>query len=171
MILAKAIDSIAVLPFSNTANDPELEYLSDGMTESIISSLSKLPNLKRVIARSSVFQYKGKEIIPKEVGKDLGVKALLISRISQREDELSISVELVNTENNSRIWGNQYRRSFSQIFEIQDEISKSITENLRLELTGEDYKRMTKRYTENSEAYKLYLKGRYFYNKHNIRKL
>jgi serine/threonine protein kinase/lipoprotein NlpI len=164
----KLIDSIAVLPFINTTADPELEYLSDGMTESIISSLSKLPNLKRVIARSSVFQYKGKEIIPKEVGKDLGVKALLISRISQREDELSISVELVNTENNSRIWGNQYRRSFFQIFEIQDDISKSITKNLRLELTGEDYKRMTKRYTENSEAYKQYLKGRYFYNKHNI---
>ena len=163
----KAIDSIAVLPFSNTTADPELEYLSDGMTESIISNLSKLPNLKKVIARSSVFQYKGKEIIPKEVGKELGVKALLISRISQREDELSISVELVNTENNSRIWGNQYRRSFSQIFEIQDDISKSIIENLRLELTGEDYKRMTKRYTENSEAYKLYLRGRYFYNKHS----
>jgi len=161
----EAIDSIAVLPFSNTNADPDLEYLSDGMTESIIGNLSKLPSLKRVIARSSVFHYKGKEIVPKEVGTDLGVKALLISRISQREDELSISVELVNTENNSRIWGNQYRRSFSQIFEIQDEISKAITENLRLKLTGEDYRRMTKRYTENSEAYKLYLKGRYFYYK------
>jgi serine/threonine protein kinase len=163
----KSIDSIAVLPFSNTANNPELEYLSDGMTESIINSLSKLSSLNRVIARSSVFQYKGKEIVPTEVGKELRVKALLISRISQREDELSISVELVNTENSSRIWGNQYRGSFSQIFEIQDDISKSITENLRLKLTGEDYRRMTKRYTESSEAYKLYLKGRYFYNKHN----
>ena len=92
------IDTIAVLPFINTSADPELEYLSDGMTESIISSLSKLPNMKRVIARSSVFQYKGKDIIPGDVGKELGVEALLISRISQREDELSISVELVNTE-------------------------------------------------------------------------
>jgi TolB-like protein len=149
-------------------NDPELEYLSDGMTESIINSLSKLSSLNRVIARSSVFQYKGKEILPNEVGKELGVKALLISRISQHKDELSISVELVNTENNNRIWGDQYKRTFSEIFEIQDDISESITENLRLKLTGEDYKRMTKRYTENSEAYKLYLKGRYFYNKHNI---
>jgi len=164
----KPIDSIAVLPFSNTANDPELEYLSDGMTESIINSLSKLSSLNRVIARSSVFHYKGKEIVPGEVGKELGVKALLISRISQHEDELSINVELVNTENDNRIWGNRYKRAFSEIFEIQDEISEAITENLRLKLTGEDYNRMTKRYTENSEAYKLYLKGRYFYNKHNI---
>jgi tetratricopeptide (TPR) repeat protein len=121
-----------------------------------------------VIARSSVFQYKGKEILPEEVGKELGVTALLISRISQRGDELSINVELVNAETNTRIWGNRYQRTFSEIFEIQDEISKSITENLRLELSGEDYNRLTKRYTENSEAYKLYLKGRYFYTKHNV---
>jgi len=164
----KAIDSIAVLPFSNTADDPDLEYLSDGMTESIINSLSKLPSLKKVIARSSVFYYKGREIVPAEVGKELGVEALLISRVSQREDELSISVELVNARTNSRLWGNQYKRSFSEIFKIQEEISKAITENLRLELTGKDYRRLTKRYTENSEAYKLYLKGRYFHNKHNI---
>ena len=117
------------------------------------------------------FNTKERKLYLTEVGKDLGVKALLISRISQREDELSISVELVNTENNNRIWGNRYKRAFSEIFEIQDEISKAITENLRLKLTGEDYKRMTKRYTENSEAYKLYLKGRYFYNKHTYRKL
>jgi serine/threonine protein kinase/Tfp pilus assembly protein PilF len=164
----KVFDSIAVLPFINTTADPELEYLSDGMTESIINSLSKLSNLNKVIARSSVFQYKGKEIVPKEVGKELGVKALLISRISQRKDELSISVELVNTENNNLIWGDRYKRAFSEIFEVQDEISEAITQNLRLKLTGEDYKHMTKRYTKNSEAYKLYLKGRYFYNKHNI---
>ena len=165
---AQSIDSIAVLPFANTANDPELEYLSDGMTESIIKSLSKLSSLNRVIARSSVFQYKGKQIVPQQVGKELGVKALLISRLSQHGDELLISVELVNTENNNRIWGNQYKRAFSEIFEIQDEISEAITENLRLKLTGQDYLRITKRYTENSEAYKQYLKGRYFYNKHNI---
>jgi len=164
----ESIDSIAVLPFINTTADPDLEYLSDGITESIINSLSKLSNLNKVIARSSVFQYKGKEIIPTEVGKDLAVKAILISRLSQRKDELLISVELVNTENNNLIWGNRYERAFSDIFEIQDDISEAITENLRLKLTGEDYKRMTKRYTENSEAYKLYLKGRYFYNKHNI---
>ncbi len=128
----KLFDSIAVLPFINTTADPELEYLSDGMTESIINSLSKLSSLNRVIARSSVFQYKGKEIVPKEVGKELGVKALLISRISQHKDELSISVELVNTENNNRIWGDQYKRAFSEIFEIQDEISEAITENLAI---------------------------------------
>jgi TolB-like protein len=127
----KVFDSIAVLPFINTTADPELEYLSDGMTESIINSLSKLSSLNKVIARSSVFQYKGKEIVPTEVGKELRVKALLISRISQRKDELSISVELVNTENNNRIWGDRYQRAFSEIFEIQDEISEAITENLR----------------------------------------
>ena len=161
----KAIDSIAVLPFINTAADQELEYLSEGMTERIISSLTKLPSLNKVIAHSSVIHYKGKEIAPKQVGEELGVKALLISRISQRGDELSISVELVNVEENSRIWGNQYKRSITEIQEIQNEISTAITENLRLELKGDDYQRMTKQYTENSEAYQLYLKGRYFTHK------
>jgi len=161
----KTIDSIAVLPFSNTANDPELEYLSDGMTETIISNLSKLPGLDKVIARSSVFRYKGKEIVPEEIGNELGVKALLISQISQHADELSIRVELVNTETNSRLWGDQYKRSVTEIFKIQDEISKAIIDNLRLKLTGDEYQRVAKRYTENTEAYQLYLKGRFFANK------
>jgi len=158
----KAIDSIAVLPFAYTGEDPDMEYLSDGITETIINNLSQLPSLKKVIARSSIFRYKGKELDPQAVGKELGVDTVLISKMSHRGDDLSISVELVNTVDSSRIWGNQYKRKISEIFDVQDEISNAITDNLRLRLTGEELERITKRYTESSEAYQLYLKGRYF---------
>jgi serine/threonine protein kinase/Tfp pilus assembly protein PilF len=159
----ESINSIAVLPFENA--DPETEYLSDGITESLINKLSELPSLKKVIARGSVFRYKGKEIDPQAVGKELGVDAVLMSQMSQRGDELSISVELMKVRDNSHIWGNQYKRMIPEIFAIQEEITNSITNSLRLRLTGEELKGLTKRHTEDSEAYQLYLKGRYFFNK------
>jgi TolB-like protein/Tfp pilus assembly protein PilF len=162
----QAITSIAVMPFSYAGGGgAEMEYLAEGMTESIINNLSQLPRLKKVIARSSVFHYKGKEIIPKAVGQELGVDAVLISRMNQRGDELSISVELVNTLDNSRIWGNQYKKKVSEVFDFQKEISNSIAENLRLKLTGEELKRIGKRYTESPEAYQTYVRGRFFWNK------
>ena len=161
----KAIDSIAVLPFEYAGGDLEMEFLCDGMTESIINSLSQLPNLKKVIARSSVFQYKGKKVTPKAAGEELGVDAVLISQMNQLEDELSIHVELVSTIDNSRIWGKQYKKETSEIFNIQEEITNSIVENLQLKLTGEELKRITKRHTENTEAYQAYVKGRFFWNK------
>jgi TolB-like protein/Tfp pilus assembly protein PilF len=161
----KAIDSIAVLPFEYEGSNPEMEYLCDGMTESIINSLSQLPSLKKVIARSSVFQYKGKKVTPKAAGEELGVDAVLISQMNQLEDELSIHVELVNTIDNSRLWGKQYKRETSEIFNIQEEITNSIVENLQLRLTGEELKRITKRHTENTEAYQAFVKGRFFWNK------
>jgi serine/threonine protein kinase/tetratricopeptide (TPR) repeat protein len=161
-----AITSIAVMPFSYAGSGgTEMEYLAEGMTESIINNLSQLPRLKKVIARSSVFHYKGKEIIPKAVGQELGVDAVLISRMNQRGDELSISVELVNTLDSSRIWGNQYKKKVSEVFDFQKEISNSIAENLRLKLTGEELKRIGKRYTESPEAYQAYVRGRFFWNK------
>ncbi|MFB0566278.1 MAG: protein kinase [Candidatus Aminicenantaceae bacterium] len=160
-----AIDSIAVLPFENVNADPDTEYLSDGIAESIISRLTRLPNLKKVIARSSVFRYKGKEIDPQAVGQELGVDAVLVSQMNRHGDELILSVELMKVQDNSRIWGNRYRRKISEIFVVQEEITNSITENLRLSLTGEELERMTKRYTDNSEAFVAYSKGRFFWNK------
>jgi serine/threonine-protein kinase len=161
----KPIDSIAILPFKNELANPDVDYLSDGMTESIIKSLSGIPNLKKIIAYSSVLQYKQKEIDPRAVGKELGVGALLIGRVSQRGDELTISVELVNAEENTRLWGNQYTESFAKIFDIRDEISRAIADNLRLHLTQNDLDRLTRRQTANTIAYQDYLKGLYFVNR------
>lgn len=161
----KAIDSIAVLPFENLNKDPDMEYLCEGITDNLIDKLSQLQSLKKVIARSSVFRYKGKQIDAKVVGQELDVDALLISNVSQRGDELSINVELVKTVDNSHIWGNQYKRKIREIFDVQKEISNAITENLRLKLTGDEIKRLAQRYTENRNAFQAYLKGRYYWNK------
>ena len=165
----KVFDSIAVLPFKieniEPGQEPETEYLADGITETIIANLAKLPGLKKVIARSSVFQYKGVDIDPQEVGKELGVEALLASRLSQYGEQLSINVELVDTSNNNRIWGDSYRIERDQIFEVQDNITNSIAEGLRLELTGEVRERFTKHSTESSEAFKAFARGQYFWNK------
>jgi eukaryotic-like serine/threonine-protein kinase len=159
-----AIDSIAVLPFVNVDGDPNMEYLSDGITESLTDSISQLPGLS-VIARSSVFRYKGRDTDPQAVGKELGVRALLIGRIVQRGDRLVISAELVDVENNRRLWGGQYDRLISDILAVQAEISREISEQLRSTLTSDEEKRLTKHYTENTEAYQDYMKGRYYWNK------
>jgi len=165
----KVFDSIAVLPFEidNVASGQESEtvYLADGITEGIITKLAKLPGLKKVIARSSVFQYKGRDIDPQAVGRELGVQTLLASRLSQYGDEFSITVELVDTADNRRIWGDSYRIDRSQIFEVQGDIAQSITESLSLELTGEEKERIAKRYTESSEAFKAYARGQFLWNK------
>jgi len=159
-----AIESIAVLPFVNQNLDPDSEYLSDGLTESIINSLTQLPNLK-VIARSSVFRYKGKESDPLAVGKELGVRAVLTGRILQRGDNLMISTELLDVGDNKQLWGEQYSEKVSDLLAVQREIAKEITDNLRLKLSGPEQSRVTKHYTENPEAYQLYLKGRFYWNK------
>jgi serine/threonine protein kinase/Tfp pilus assembly protein PilF len=160
-----AIDSIAVLPFENVNADPETEYLSDGITESVINKLSLLPGLKKVIARGSVFLYKGKQIDPQAVGQELDVDAVLMSRMNQLGEELSISVELIDVRNNKHIWGNKYKRDLSEIFAVEEEISSSITEHLQLRLTTEELERISKRHTESTEAYMLYLKGNFYWNK------
>jgi serine/threonine protein kinase/Tfp pilus assembly protein PilF len=159
-----AIESIAVLPFVNQNHDADSEYLSDGVTESIINSLTQLPNLK-VIARSSVFRYKGKETDPLVAGRELGVRAVLTGRIMHRGDDLTISTELVDVRDNKQLWGEQYREKVSDLLSVQREIASKITGNLRLKLSGTEQSRVTKRYTENPEAYQLYLKGRFYWNK------
>ncbi len=131
----KAIDSVAVLPFANANNDPNTEYLSDGITESIINSLSLLPNL-RVMARSTVFRYKGKDVDPQKAGHDLGVRAVLTGRPLERGDVLIIQAELVEVEKGSQLWGGQYNRKVADVFAVQEDISKEISEKLRLRLAG-----------------------------------
>src|SRR6266850_145415 len=160
----QAIDSLAALPFVNVDADPNTEYLSDGITESLINSLSQLPNLK-VISFSSVSRYRGRQIDPQAVARDLGVRALLVGKVTQRGDDLLVSAELVDTRDNSHIWGEQYNRKLSGLLALQKDISREISDKLRLRLSGEQKERLTKRYTESTEAYQLYLKGRYHWNK------
>lgn len=160
----KAIDSLAVMPLLNASNDPEMEYLSDGVTESIINKLAHVPKL-RVMARASVFRYKGRDLDPQQIGRELNVRAVLTGRVMQRGERLTISIELSDAENGAHIWGEQYNRTSPDIFELEDEISRVISEQLRLKLTSGEKKQMTRRYTESPEVYKLYLNGRYHYNK------
>jgi len=162
-----AIDSIAVLPFENQNRDASVEWLSDGVTESIINNLAQLPNL-RVSPRSSVFRYKGKETDPLEAGKALGVRAVLTGRLQQRDDEVIISAELVDLRDNKQLWGEQYQRKMADLLTVQRDIAREITNNLRPRLSGSEQNRVTKQYTANSEAYQLYLKGRFYWNKRTI---
>jgi len=155
---------VAVLPFENMSGDPENEYLSDGIAESLINSLSQLPNLK-VMSRDSAFRYKGRDTDAQTVGRELGVRAVFKGRVTQRGDNLTISGELIDASDNSQIWGQQYNRRMPDLLALQEEIATEIADVLRMRLTGEQQRRMTKRYTENSEAYQLYLKGRFWWNK------
>jgi serine/threonine protein kinase/Tfp pilus assembly protein PilF len=161
--VAKIIDSLAILPFENTSADPEREYLSDGITESLINNLATVPKL-RVMAQSIVVRYKRREIDPQAVGRELNVRAVLTGKIMEAGGSLRIGTELVDVATGSRLWGAQYNRKSGDIFEIQDEISNEISDKLRLQLTRVEKKRLTKRHTENAEAYQLYLKGRHYWN-------
>jgi adenylate cyclase len=151
--------SIAVLPFDNQNRDPDTDYLSDGIPESIINSLSQLPNL-RVMSRNSVFHYKGKDMDAPAVAKELKVQAVLTGRMRQRGDGLLISVELINAQDNSEIWGQQYNRKLADVFALQEEIAKEISEKLRLKLTGAERQQLAKRPTENIKAFQYYMQGR-----------
>ena len=163
---AQTIDSVAVLPFVNSSGDPDSEYLSDGITESLIDRLSQIPNL-RVTARSTVFRYKGKEMDPQKIGQDLRVRAVLSGRLLQRDGTLVVRTELMNVQDGSQLWGNQYNRKTADVFALQDELSTEISDRLRLRLTNEDKQRLTRHYTDNPDAYQFYLKGRYYWNQRN----
>jgi serine/threonine protein kinase/Flp pilus assembly protein TadD len=157
----KAIDSLAVLPLVNFGNDENTEYFSDGITECIINSLSKLPKL-RVVPRNTVFRYKGQEVDSQKIGRELDVRAVFSGRVVKLGDSIIVKTELVDVAKDAQIWGEQYRRPLTDIFTLLEEISEEISEKLRLKLTGEEKKNLAKRYTENAEAYQYYLKGRYF---------
>ncbi len=159
------IDSIAVLPFRNVSGDPNTEYLSDGITEHIINSLSRLRKL-RVIPRSTSFHYKGKESDGREVGVELKVRAVLTGRVIQRGDDLNIQVELIDVQEQSQLWGEQFVRKNSDLLRVQDEIEQSIAQQLHF--TSDETRGLVKRSTENTEAYQLYLRGRYYWDKRNV---
>ncbi|MBZ5591985.1 MAG: tetratricopeptide repeat protein [Acidobacteriia bacterium] len=161
---APAVGSLAVLPFGNAETDPGTEYLADGITETLINHLSRLPGL-RVMSRSTVFRYKDKTLDPRAVGRRLGVDAVLLGRVLQRGEALLVGTELVEVQNGWQLWGEQYNRPLADIFAVEEEISREISEKLRVRLTGEDRSRLAKRYTQITEAYQDYLKGRYHLNR------
>jgi TolB-like protein/Flp pilus assembly protein TadD len=157
----RAIDSLAVLPFADEGGEAATGYLSDGITESIINTLSQLPRL-RVLPRSTVFRHRGAGLDPQEVGRRLGVRAVLTGRVAEVGGWLVIRTELIDVWEESHLWGEQYRREPADIFALQEEISRDISEKLRLRLTGDERRRLSKRYTENTDAYRAYLRGRHY---------
>ena len=158
------IASIAVMPFVNETGDPNIEYLSDGMTETLIGSLSQLPNLK-VKARSSVFRYKGKELDPKVVGRELGVQAVLNGRVLQQGQEIVLYLELVDPGSEDVLWKSDYNRPMTNLVGLQKDIARDVADRLRIKLSGNDGRQLTRNYTENTEAYQLYLKGLFHWNR------
>ena len=160
------INSVAVLPFVNDSHDPNVDYLSDGITESIINSLSQLPELK-VMSRNAAFRFKGANVDPVDAGRNLNVGAVLTGRLIKVNDRFVIRTELIKVADGSQLWGDEYNSSLADIFSVQDEVSKKISQKLRLRLNGDDEQKLAKRYTHDAEAYQLYLKGRYFWNKRN----
>ncbi|HJQ40701.1 MAG TPA: protein kinase [Thermoanaerobaculia bacterium] len=161
---SKSIDSIAVLPLANDTNDANTEYLSDGITEGIINQLSQLPKLK-VMARSTAFRYKNRDVDAQSVGRELRVRAVLTGRLKTIGEKLRINVELVDSVDGSQLWGETYNRELADLLTLQDEMSNEIAEKLRIKLTGAEKKKLRKQSTKSSDAYQLYLKGRYHWNK------
>jgi serine/threonine protein kinase/tetratricopeptide (TPR) repeat protein len=162
--VSKIIGSLAVLPFENVSGDPEHDYLSDGITASLINNLATVPKL-RVMAQSTVFRYKGQKVDPQAVGRELNVRAVLTGRMMQSGGSLRIGTELVDVATGSQLWGAQFDRKPGDIFVIQDEISNEISGKLRLQLTRAEKKRLIKRHTEDPEAYRLYLQGHHHWNR------
>jgi serine/threonine protein kinase/tetratricopeptide (TPR) repeat protein len=158
------IDSIAVLPLDIRSNDPDADYISDGITESITNSLARLPSLK-VIPHSVAFHYKGKVMDVQKVGDALGVQAVLTGRVGQRGGDLTIGIELDDVRNGKQLWGQQYNRKLADLLAVQNEIAREVSQRLRSQLSPEDQQKLTKGSTDNPEAYQLYLKGKYYTNK------
>ena len=161
---APQIESIAVIPFANSGGGADADFLSDGLTESLITSLTHVPRLK-VKSRNSVFRYKGKDVDTQKVGKELTVDALLTGRVTQRGDTIQVSADLTNVEDNNEIWGQQYERKASDIMALQQQIAGDIAEKLRSKMSGSEMQHVKNQGTQNAEAYQLYVKGRYYWNK------
>src|SRR5687768_6602831 len=159
----KQIDSVAVMPFRNESGNADLEYLSDGMTDTLISNLSQLPNLN-VKARSSVFRYKGKETDPKTIGNDLSVQAVLNGRVVQRGQDLLLNIELIDARTENVLWSHNYHRRIVDLIALQSEIARDVSARLVTKLSGTERQQLEKKDTEDTEAYNLYLRGRYHFN-------
>jgi serine/threonine-protein kinase len=164
---SQAISSVAVLPFANQSSDPNMEYLSDGLSESIINNLSQLPGLK-VISRGSAFKYKGKEIDPEQVARDLGVQTIVTGRVIQRGDQLQVSAELVDVSDKTQMWGEQFNRKMVDALAVQTEISEQIAEKLKLRLTNADQQQLIRGSKVNPQAYELLLRGRFEQGKGSV---
>jgi serine/threonine protein kinase/TolB-like protein/Flp pilus assembly protein TadD len=164
--LPAPITSVAILPFVNQSNDPNADYLSDGITESITNSLSQLPGLT-VMSRNAAFRFKNAKQDPQEAGRSLNVGAVLSGRLVKLGDQVIIKTELIKVSDGTQIWGDEFKGTPADILSVQEEVSKKITESLRVKLTGEEEQKLAKRYSSDAEAYQLYLKGRYFWNKRN----
>jgi len=164
--VSKAIDSIAVLPLVNASGDAQMDYLSDGITESIINSLSQLPQL-RVVPRVAAFRFKGSEIDPRAIGRKLGVRAILTGKVIQVGDTLSIQTDLIDVADQSQRWGRKYNRKLSEILAVQDEIANEICSKLQLKFNGAEQQKLTKHFTADTQAYQLYLQGRYYWKKYS----
>ena len=163
---APTVDSLAVLPLVNATGDPETEYLSDGISESVINLLSQFPKL-RVIPRTSAFRYKGREVDLKTVGRDLKVRTVLTGKMIQRGDRLVVQTELVDLVNDAQLWGGHFNRKLEDIFDVQEELARQISEKLRLRLTAEDENRLAKRPTQSRDAYQFLLRAQYHLSKPN----
>jgi serine/threonine protein kinase/tetratricopeptide (TPR) repeat protein len=159
-------DSIAVLPFVNANPDPDTEYLSDGIAQSLIDNLSRIPRL-RVLSSGTTFTYRGRQVDPRQVGRDLKVAALLQGKVVKLDNTLLIETALINTSDGTELWGDQYKSNVSDVLTIESDISREIADKLRLRLTGSEQQRLTKQYTGNPEAYQLYLKGLYHTRKYS----
>ena len=160
----RPIDSIAVLPFVNTSGDPNTQYLSDGISEGVMHSLSQLPQL-RVMARTSAFRYRGIDVDPQKVGRDLNVRAVLTGTLAKHGDVLRVEAELVDAANGAELWGEKFDRQASDMSTIEEQIANDISDGLRLRLSGDEKRRLTRDSTRNAEAYELYLNGRFHWNK------
>jgi serine/threonine protein kinase/tetratricopeptide (TPR) repeat protein len=163
----KQIESMAVLPFFNASGNPDTDYLTDGLSETLINNLSQLPGL-RVSARSLAFRYRGKDVDPLKAGRELNVRAVVTGRVVTRGNQLIVQSDLMDVTNGSQLWGGQYNRPIADILAVQDDIASEIFDKLRLRVTGEEKKRATKRYTDDAEAYQLYLKGRFYWNQGTV---
>ena len=164
----KQIKSVAVMPFINESGNRDVEYLSDGMTENLISSLSNIPQLA-IKARSTVFTYKGKELSAKQIGAELKVDAVLFGRLVQRGEILKVNLELIDTATQNVLWSENYERKMNRLVSLESEIAGNVSQNLRLKLTKAEQAQVTKIYTTNSEAQQIYLKGRFHWNKRNLK--
>src|SRR5205085_4792861 len=165
-VFADRIDTVAVLPFVNVSHDPNVEYLSDGISDSVIDSLSQLPQL-HVVARSTVFRYKGKGADPIALGRELKVRGVVTGELTQRGDRVLVRARLTDAKKGTQIWGEQYERKIADVVALQQELAQEISTQLRSRLTGEEKKLLAKGTPEDSEAFQLYLKGRYFETKYN----
>jgi serine/threonine-protein kinase len=161
------IDSLAVLPFTTMTGDPDSEYLGEGITESIMNKLSGLAGL-RVVPRSVVFRYKGSDMDPSAIAREVNARAVVTGRILHRGDMLVIKAELVDSSTESQLWGDQYNRKFADIFAVQEEMAVEIVRSLRLKLSGQEQADLAKRFTESTKAYQAYLRGRHHWNKRTV---